>query len=85
MVDEFFFLLAKCALYVQKLNLRRQQGLSHLALHCPWLRVVDLTECEGLTNLVCEVFCDGGGCPSLHSLTMDNCEVSGLAAFSYRP
>lgn len=59
----------------QKLSLRQQLGLSSMALQCPWLREVDLTECEALTDSVCDVFSEGGGCPKLNSLTLDNCEV----------
>ena len=46
-----------------------------LALQCQCLQEVDLTDCESLTNSVCQVFNDGGGCPMLKSLVLDNCEV----------
>ena len=66
------------SLILQKLDLRQQLGLANLALHCPWLQVVDLSECESLTDAVCNVFSDGGGCPRLNSLTLDNCDVKFL-------
>jgi hypothetical protein len=59
---------------MQKLQLRQQLGLASMVLQCPWLREVDLTECELLTDTVCNVFSDGGGCPRLNSLTLDNCD-----------
>lgn len=55
--------------------LQKQECLTTLALQCPSLQEVDLTECECLTNSVCEVFSDDGGCPKLKSLVLDNCEV----------
>jgi Leucine-rich repeat (LRR) protein len=58
----------------EKLCLKQQLGLSSMALQCPWLHEVDLTECESLTDSVCDVFSDGGGCPKLNSLTLDNCD-----------
>lgn len=61
---------------LQKLMLKKQESLAKLALQCPGLQDVDLTDCESLTNSVCEVFSDGGGCPMLKSLVLDNCEVS---------
>lgn len=66
----------------QKLCLKQQLGLSSMALQCPWLREVDLTECESLTDSVCDVFSDGGGCPKLNSLTLDNCDVRFLYCLS---
>jgi hypothetical protein len=60
---------------LQKLVLQKQESLSSLSLQCHNLIDVDLTECESLTNAVCEVFSDGGGCPMLRSLILDNCEV----------
>lgn len=42
---------------------------------------MDLTDCESLTNSICEVFSDGGGCPMLKSLVLDNCEVCELGHF----
>ncbi|ONM06640.1 F-box/LRR-repeat protein 15, partial [Zea mays] len=59
---------------LQKLVLQKQESLSSLSLQCHNLIDVDLTECESLTNAVCEVFSDGGGCPMLRSLILDNCE-----------
>lgn len=59
----------------QKLVLQKQESLTALALQCQSLEEVDLTECESLTNSICEVFSDGGGCPELKSLVLDNCEV----------
>nr|XP_024377895.1 F-box/LRR-repeat protein 15-like isoform X3 [Physcomitrium patens] len=58
----------------EKLCLKNQMGLSSMALQCPWLREVDLTECESLNDSVCDVFSDGGGCPKLNSLTLDYCD-----------
>ncbi len=63
---------------MQKLQLRQQLGLASMVLQCPWLREVDLTECELLTDTVCNVFSDGGGCPRLNSLTLDNCDVCSI-------
>ena len=60
---------------MQKLVLQKQESLTTLALQCQSLHEVDLTDCESLTNSICEVFSDGGGCPMLRSLTLDNCEV----------
>lgn len=59
----------------QKLALQKQEKLTTLALQCQCLQEVDLTDCESLTNSICEVFSDGGGCPMLKSLVLDNCEV----------
>ncbi|KAH9653139.1 F-box/LRR-repeat protein 15 [Citrus sinensis] len=55
-------------------SLQKQENLTSLALQCQCLQEVDLTDCESLTNSVCEVFSDGGGCPMLKSLVLDNCE-----------
>jgi len=63
---------------LQKLVLKKQESLAKLVLQCPSLQDVDLTDCESLTNSICEVFSDGGGCPMLRSLVLDNCEVSCL-------
>lgn len=63
---------------LQKLVLKKQESLAKLVLQCPSLQDVDLTDCESLTNSICEVFSDGGGCPMLKSLVLDNCEVSSL-------
>ncbi|PIA43088.1 hypothetical protein AQUCO_02000497v1 [Aquilegia coerulea] len=51
-----------------------QESLTTLALRCQCLQEVDLTECESLTNDICDVFSDGGGCPILRSLVLDSCE-----------
>lgn len=63
---------------VQKLVLQKQESLSTLVLQCQSLQEVDLTYCESLTDSICEVFSDGGGCPMLKSLALDNCEVCEL-------
>ncbi|KAG6675169.1 hypothetical protein I3843_15G083200 [Carya illinoinensis] len=59
---------------LQKLALQKQESLTTLTLQCQTLQEVDLTDCESLTNSICEVFSDGGGCPMLKSLVLDNCE-----------
>ncbi|KQJ96636.1 F-box/LRR-repeat protein 15 isoform X1 [Brachypodium distachyon] len=59
---------------LQKLVLQKQESLSSLSLQCHNLIDVDLSDCESLTNEICEVFSDGGGCPMLRSLILDNCE-----------
>ncbi|KAJ4833613.1 F-box/LRR-repeat protein 15 [Turnera subulata] len=59
---------------LQKLALQKQENLTTLALQCQSLQEVDLRDCESLTNAICEVFSDGGGCPMLKSLLLDNCE-----------
>ncbi|KAL6642953.1 hypothetical protein ACP70R_021134 [Stipagrostis hirtigluma subsp. patula] len=59
---------------LQKLVLQKQESLSSLSLQCHNLIDVDLSDCESLTNSICEVFSDGGGCPMLRSLILDNCE-----------
>ncbi|CAN1217209.1 F-box/LRR-repeat protein 15 [Linum perenne] len=59
---------------LKKLALLRQENLATLVLECQCLQEVDLTDCESLTNSICEVFSDGGGCPMLRSLILDNCE-----------
>ncbi|XP_002464671.2 F-box/LRR-repeat protein 15 [Sorghum bicolor] len=59
---------------LQKLVLQKQESLSNLSLQCHNLIDVDLSDCESLTNAICEVFSDGGGCPMLRSLILDNCE-----------
>ena len=68
-------------LNLQKLALQKQENLTTLALQCQYLQEVDLTDCESLTNSICEVFSDGGGCPMLKSLVLDNCEVCKLDFF----
>lgn len=60
---------------MQKLALQKQDSLTTLALLCQSLQEVDLSECESLTNSICDVFSNGGGCPMLKSLVLDNCEV----------
>ncbi|KAK7351311.1 hypothetical protein VNO77_10655 [Canavalia gladiata] len=59
---------------LQKLAIPKQDSLTTLALQCQSLQEVDLSECESLTDSVCNVFSDGGGCPMLRSLVLDNCE-----------
>ncbi|CAN4076698.1 unnamed protein product [Withania somnifera] len=66
---------------LKKLVLQKQESLTTIALQCPNLLEVDLTECESLTNSVCNVFSNGGGCPVLKSLVLDNCESLTLVAF----
>ncbi|XP_024959169.1 F-box/LRR-repeat protein 15-like isoform X1 [Cynara cardunculus var. scolymus] len=63
---------------LQQLVLQKQESLTALELQCKCLQEVDLTDCESLTNSIFEVFSDGGGCPMLKSLVLDNCE--GLTA-----
>lgn len=60
---------------LQKLALQKQESLATLALQCQSLQEVDLADCESLTDSICKVFSDGGGCPMLKSLILDNCEV----------
>ncbi|CAI9785953.1 unnamed protein product [Fraxinus pennsylvanica] len=45
---------------------RMQESLTSLALQCPFLQEVDLTECESLTNSICEVFSDEDFAPIKH-------------------
>lgn len=59
---------------LQKLVLQKQPSLTTIALQCLRLREVDLTECESLTNSICKVFSEGGGCPMLNTLILDSCE-----------
>ncbi|XP_038696416.1 F-box/LRR-repeat protein 15-like isoform X2 [Tripterygium wilfordii] len=59
---------------LEKLALQKQENLTTLALQCQCLQEVDLTGCESLTNSICDVLSDGGGCPLLKSLVLDNCE-----------
>ena len=59
----------------QKLAIPKQDSLTTLALQCQSLQEVNLSECESLTNSVCDVFSDGGGCPMLKLLVLENCEV----------
>ncbi|KAH1056879.1 hypothetical protein J1N35_034944 [Gossypium stocksii] len=61
---------------LQKLALQKTENLTILALRCQGLQEVDLTDCASLTNSICNVFSDGGGCPMLKSLVLDNCEVA---------
>ncbi|KAK6119596.1 hypothetical protein DH2020_046659 [Rehmannia glutinosa] len=67
---------------LKKLVLQKQESLTALALQCHCLQEVDLTECESLTNSICEVFSNGGGCPVLRSLVLDNCECLTTVSFS---
>ncbi|KAF8370135.1 hypothetical protein HHK36_031830 [Tetracentron sinense] len=67
---------------IQKLVLQKQESLTTLALQCQCLLEVDLTDCESLRNSICEVFSDGGGCPMLRSLILDNCESLTEVGFS---
>ncbi|KAI5556500.1 hypothetical protein BDE02_18G039900 [Populus trichocarpa] len=67
---------------LQKLALQKQENLATLALQCQSLQEMDLTDCESLTNSICDVFSDGGGCPKLKSLVLDNCES--LTAVRFR-
>ncbi|KAK9683909.1 hypothetical protein RND81_10G174200 [Saponaria officinalis] len=59
---------------LKKLALHKQGSLNSLSLQCQYLEEVDLADCESLTDPVCDVFSDGGGCPMLKSLVLDNCE-----------
>eukprot|EP01018_Ginkgo_biloba_P001530 Gb_38077 [translate_table: standard] len=59
---------------LQKVVLHKQQSLMSMTLQCLHLCEVDLTECESLTNSICEVFSEGGGCPMLRTLILDGCE-----------
>ncbi|XP_038699371.1 F-box/LRR-repeat protein 15 [Tripterygium wilfordii] len=59
---------------LEKLALQKQENLTTLALQCQCLQEVDLTGCESLTNSICDVLSDSGGCPLLKSLVLDNCE-----------
>lgn len=59
---------------LEKLILHKQESLTTLVLQCHGLKEVDLTDCESLKNCICEVFSNGGGCPMLKSLILDNCE-----------
>ncbi|KAK8991560.1 hypothetical protein V6N11_062566 [Hibiscus sabdariffa] len=67
---------------LQKLALQKQENLTMLALQCQGLLEVDLTDCASLTNSICNVFSDGGGCPMLKSLVLDNCESLTALQFS---
>lgn len=68
-------LFKRVTVWVQKLALKKQDSLTSLALQCQSLLEVDLSDCESLTSSICDVFGDGGGCPTLKSLILDNCEV----------
>ncbi|KAH9321095.1 hypothetical protein KI387_015734 [Taxus chinensis] len=59
---------------LQKLVLQKQRSLTTVSLQCLHLHEVDLTECESLTNSICKVFSEKGGCPMLNSLILDSCE-----------
>ncbi|KAE8735266.1 F-box/LRR-repeat protein 15 [Hibiscus syriacus] len=67
---------------LQKLALQKQENLTMLALQCQDLQEVDLTDCACLTNSICNIFSDGGGCPMLKSLVLDNCEILTALQFS---
>ncbi|KAF5730706.1 F-box/LRR-repeat protein 15-like [Tripterygium wilfordii] len=67
---------------LEKLALQGQENLTTLALRCQCLQLVDLTGCVSLANSICEVLSDGGGCPMLKSLILDNCET--LTALQFR-
>ncbi|KAF5802605.1 putative F-box domain, leucine-rich repeat domain superfamily [Helianthus annuus] len=67
---------------LQKLVLHKQDSLTSLELQCQGLEEVDLTDCESLTNSICDVFSDGSGCPMLKSLILDNCESLTAVKFS---
>jgi hypothetical protein len=64
--------------------LQKQESLVNLSLQCHSLVDVDLSDCESLTNSICDVFSEGGGCPMLRSLVLDNCEVYGYFYTSIR-
>lgn len=59
---------------LQKLVLQKQPSLTTMVLQCLRLREVDLIECESLTNSICKVFSEGGGCPMLNTLIFYSCE-----------
>ncbi|XP_077240958.1 F-box/LRR-repeat protein 15-like [Tasmannia lanceolata] len=67
---------------LEKLVLQKQESLTCVLLQCHRLQEVDLTECVSLTNTICEVFTDGGGCPMLRSLVLDNCKSLTTVGFS---
>ncbi|KAJ1442842.1 Leucine-rich repeat, cysteine-containing subtype [Sesbania bispinosa] len=58
-----------------KISIAKAGQLTTLALQCQSLQEVDLSECESFDKLYMYVFSDGGGCPMLKSLVLDNCEV----------
>lgn len=62
------------SLALKRLSLQKQPILDTLALDCPHLLVMNFVECDSLENSICEVLSDGGGCPSLSSLTLESCE-----------
>lgn len=68
---------------MQKLVLQKQESLTSLALKCNCLQEIDLTDCESLTNSICEVLSYGGGSPMLKSLVLDNCEVCVNCFYTY--
>ncbi|XP_020100177.1 F-box/LRR-repeat protein 15-like isoform X1 [Ananas comosus] len=59
---------------LQKLVLEKQESLATLSLQCQNLIDVDLDNCVSLTNSICQVFSEGGGCPILRSLVLNNCK-----------
>lgn len=62
------------SLALKRLSLQNQPILDTLALDCPHLLVMNFVECDSLENSICGVLSDGGGCPSLSSLTLESCE-----------
>lgn len=68
---------------MQKLVLQKQESLTTLLLQCQNLQEMDLSDCESLMDSICEVFSDGGGCPKLRSLVLDNCEVCNLCSHCF--
>ncbi|CAL9208722.1 F-box/LRR-repeat protein 15-like [Musa acuminata AAA Group] len=67
---------------LQKLVLQKQESLTTLLLQCQNLQEMDLSDCESLMDSICEVFSDGGGCPKLRSLVLDNCERLSMVKIS---
>ncbi|KAE8658036.1 F-box/LRR-repeat protein 15 [Hibiscus syriacus] len=67
---------------LKKLALQKQENMTMLALQCQGLQEVHLTDCASLTDSICNVFSDGGGCPMLKSLVLDNCESLTALQFS---
>ncbi|PPS05670.1 hypothetical protein GOBAR_AA14976 [Gossypium barbadense] len=66
---------------LQKLALKTE-NLTILALRCQGLQDVDLTDCASLTNSICNVFSDGGGCPMLKSLSLTALQFSSTSLVS---
>ncbi|KAK4401255.1 F-box/LRR-repeat protein 15 [Sesamum angolense] len=59
----------------------KARKFDHVRIAMPLLGGSRPTECESLTNSICEVFSSTGGCPVLRSLVLDNCES--LTAVSF--